>query len=204
MKKILEKFNEIKSADYHHSHMQKYMDILKEYAEQCSHITEMGVAGGGSIWAFLAARPNVIRAVDIDHNCPYDEAWDAAKRIGVDYKFILADTNHGVSAKLNIRSDYKDLWDKHPVPYYQCELTDLLFIDTYHHYESLKKELDLHAPKAQKFIILHDIEAYRYIGEHQSPKGLMPAIQEFLKTNPQWVVDKDIRSYPGLFIMRRK
>lgn len=194
------------------SQMKDYIKILAEYAQGCDHITEMGVAIVCSTWAWLSARPKRLVSVDIDHNCPVQEVAEAAKRIGVDFEFVVGDTNHGVTAELNTHcrhlnaAEYRGKWENEaPVPYYNCEETDLLFIDTYHHYASLKREFELHAAKAKKWIILHDTEAFRQSnegGQSQYP-GMTAAVTEFLAANPQWVTEKEITSWPGLYIMKR-
>lgn len=192
------------------SQMSEYITVLAEYAKGCDHITEMGVAIVCSTWAWLSARPKRLVSVDIDHLCPVDEVRAAAKRIGVDFEFVAGDTNHGVTAELNSHcpwlnnEEHRGEWDKgSPIPYYTCEETDLLFIDTYHHYASLKREFELHAPKAKKYIILHDTVTFGRRGEGNDEKGLMAAVEEFLAANPQWVTEKVYESAPGLYIMKR-
>lgn len=192
------------------SQMSEYITVLAEYAKGCDHITEMGVAIVCSTWAWLSARPKRLVSVDIDHLCPVDEVREAAKRIGVDFEFVAGDTNHGVTAELNKHcpwlnnEEHRGEWNAgKPIPYYDCEPTDLLFIDTYHHYASLAREFELHAPKARKYIILHDTVTFGRRGEGDDHKGLMAAVEEFLAVNPQWVTEKEYTSAPGLYIMKR-
>jgi hypothetical protein len=89
------------------------------------------------------------------------------------------------------------------VPYYNCEPTDLLFLDTYHHHDSLKREFELHADKARKYIILHDTISFGTKGEGTDTKGLQPAITDFLTANPQWVKEFEDLEWPGLIILKR-
>lgn len=192
------------------SQMSEYIKVLAEYAQGCEHITEMGVAIVCSTWAWLSAKPKRLVSVDIDHLCPVDEVRGVAQELGIDFEFVAGDTNHGVTAELNKHcpwlnnEEHRGEWDKgNPIPYYNCEPTDLLFIDTYHHYESLKKEFELHAPKARKYIILHDTITFGRQGEGNDTKGLMAAVEEFLAANPQWVTEKELTSSPGLYIMKR-
>lgn len=187
------------------SQMRNYIRVLQNYAKECKHITEMGVAVVCSSWAFLSAKPKRMVSVDIDEKCPVKEIQEVAKKLGVDYEFVVGDTNHGVTATLGgltpFNSDYT--YKGQPVPHYNCETTDLLFIDTYHRYESLKKELELHADKARKYIILHDTVSFTPNGEGGDTKGLMPAVNEFLETNPHWVTEHHYDDWPGLYIMKR-
>lgn len=187
------------------SQMRNYIRVLEKYAKGCEHITEMGVAVVCSAWAWLSAKPKRLVLVDIDDKCPVGEITEVAKKIGVDFEFIVGDTNHGVTSSLLGLTPFNSNYTHNgaPVPYYNCEPTDILFIDTYHRYESLKKELELHADKAKKYIILHDTVAFTPNGEGGDTKGLLPAVEEFLAANPHWVTDQHISDWPGLYIMKR-
>ena len=55
-----------------------------------------------------------------------------------------------------------------------------MFIDTLHTYDQLSEELRLHAPKARKYIVLHDTTTYGEGGETPGHQGLWPAVEEFL------------------------
>jgi hypothetical protein len=47
------------------SDINEHLPILKKYASQCSHITEMGVRTGVSTWSFLASNPKKMISYDI-------------------------------------------------------------------------------------------------------------------------------------------
>jgi hypothetical protein len=203
---ILTEFNKIRYAPFHPSQMQRYMDKLYVYATKCDHITEMGVAVVCSTWAFLAANPKRLVSIDIDPNCPVQPIREAAERIGVDFEFVVGDTNHGVTKNLNPENPYssKGVHDQgDDIPYYDCEPTDLLFLDTYHHHDGLKREFELHADKSRKYIILHDTVSFGTKGEGNDTKGLQPAINEFLANNTQWIKDWEDLEWPGLIILKR-
>jgi len=51
-KKLQNIYNQTKSAD-----IREHLYTLKNYAEKSRHITEMGVRGVVSTWAFLAGKP---------------------------------------------------------------------------------------------------------------------------------------------------
>ena len=194
------------------SQMRNYIRVLQKYAQGCEHITEMGVAVVCSSWAFLSAKPKRMVSVDIDEKCPVQEIEQVAKQMGINYEFIVGDTNHGVTATLGGLTPFNSNYTHNgkPVPHYTSEKTDLLFIDTYHRYESLKKELELHADKAKKYIILHDTISFTpgkhpqsQCGEGGDMKGLLPAVEEFLAANPHWVTEHHYDDWPGLYIMKR-
>jgi hypothetical protein len=166
------------------SDINEHMMALKNYASECSHITEMGVRNVVSTWAFLAAKPKKLVSIDIVQ-CPIQEAATAATAAGIDFQFMVADTS---DPKLSI------------------EQTDLLFIDTLHIYEQLKQEFKLHSNKVKKYIILHDTTTFGEIGEstvNKSNKGLWPAVEEFLTENKNWVLNKRFTHNNGLTILER-
>jgi hypothetical protein len=134
-----------------------------------------------------SARPNVKETLD--------SAIKLAEEAGIDFTFLLADTT---------------------APNFVIEETDLLFIDTYHVYDHLKKELEMHSSKARKFIIMHDTTTFAFRGEVQvynstvapenrtQPKGLWPAVTEFLETNQEWQILEKFDNNNGLTILSRK
>jgi hypothetical protein len=178
----------------------EHLPRLFELAQECDHITELGTAGLHSTWAFLMARPKKFITVDIlapesrpGVRAVLDQAQSLAEAEGVDFQFIQADTT---------------------APEFQLEPTDLLFIDTYHVYEHLKKELAQHSHCARKYIVLHDTTTFADHGEVNSydsqvkpehrtqPRGLWPAVLEFLEDNPHWQILERRTNNNGLTILR--
>ncbi len=47
------------------SDINEHLPILKHYADQCNHVTEMGVRGAVSLYAFLSSRAKKVVAIDI-------------------------------------------------------------------------------------------------------------------------------------------
>jgi hypothetical protein len=167
---ILENIYNEKCNTY--SDINEHLPTLKKYTEECNHVTEMGVRWVVSTYAFMMGKPKKIISYDIESI----EKWgtekkflvDLAKDNGIDFDFCIANT-------LNI----------------EIEETDLLFIDTLHNYNQLKKELDLHGNKSNKYIIFHDTTTFEWDGEsYKGGKevGLWPAIDDFLKENEHWVI----------------
>lgn len=179
------------------SDINEHLPTLKKYAEECEHITEMGVRWVVSTYAFANAKPKHFISIDIRHPSEpeWNSVWSSGKRLNdiqnycsnnnIDYKFILADTT-----KLEI------------------EQTDLLFIDTLHTYNQLKQELELHGNKATKYLIFHDTTNFRHRNEDDSPeidgkKGIYPAIEEFLIKNTHWSIHEEYTNCNGLMILKR-
>ena len=157
----------------------EHLPTLRRYASLCHHVTEMGVEKGGSTRAFLMARPETLISIDIS---PMSQ--EVKKLIP-----MVQDTNW----------EYKQV-DNLTIT---IDETDLLFIDTFHTYGQLIRELSLHGNKARKYIILHDTSTWGYFS-HQGDRGLIQAINEFLNDNHEWAIKEMFDNNNGLVILGRK
>lgn len=100
--------------------------------------------------------------------------------------------------------------------------TDLLFIDTWHVYGQLKRELAHWHASVRSYIIMHDTTVDGLYGEtlrngwdpvKQSEefgipvdeicRGLWPAIEEFLRDHPEWILERRYTNCNGLTILKR-
>ena len=165
------------------SDINEHLPTLKKYAEECSHITEMGVRWVVSTYGLLMGKPKKMISYNIN-SISWDYLKDITNEVGIDFTFKVGDTRDII-----------------------IEETDLLFIDTWHVYDQLKIELELHSNKVMKYIILHDTTSFEYIGEtitgSEQYRGLWPAIEEFLETNPKWVLHERYTNNNGLTILKR-
>lgn len=169
------------------SDINELLPTLKKYASQCEHITEMGVRGIVSTWAFLAGRPKFLISYDIrnpaDWGGKVEEVRLAGEEIGTVFEFHLKDV-------LQIEIDE----------------TDLLFIDTKHTTEQMEQELKLHANKVRKYLIFHDttLNAFRDEGTQTEGRGgIWPPIEQFLKDNSNWSILEKIEYNNGLTVLVR-
>lgn len=190
MTKIIEKFNALKATP---SDINEHLETLKRYTEKCDTVIEMGVRSIVSTWAFLAGNPQRLTSLDLYHPSVFggnlEEVFSAAAEADIAFTFVKED-----SLKYEIID--------------QC---DLLFIDTWHDYLQLKQELFRHAPYVDEYIILHDTTSFGYDNElindvHRVtnlPKGLMPAITEFLNDNKDWILWEKYAHNNGLTILKR-
>ncbi len=80
--------------------------------------------------------------------------------------------------------------------------TDLLMIDTCHHYEHLQAELAASGMRARKFLVFHDTAIYGSTGDNGG-LGLRPAIDEFMAANPVWELWREYTNCHGLIVLRR-
>lgn len=197
----------------HYQHeVKQYSDIfehlptLYEYAKKCTAVAEFGVRGIISTWAFLKGlqennyKQKKLICVDIDDVPNIYKIISEVRKSGIDMKFICQNSIHV---------------DLPPI--------DLLFIDTWHIYGHLKRELEAHHEKVRKYIIMHDTEVDKIHGEsirmglnieaqvgasgysiEEIRLGLQPAIDEFLLQHPEWTIEKIYTNNNGLTILRRK
>lgn len=191
MQKILTKYNKLK---FEPSDINEHFDTLQKYGSECKTITELGVRGICSTWAFLAAKPNILISYDLKHPNFFggnlDEVIEAANEAGIDFKFIEGD-----STKITI------------------ENTDLLFIDTWHTHDQLSLELKLHANKVNKYIIFHDTTTYEWNDESFNHVnswdknfiggGLWAAIEKFLALNSNWIIQDRFKNNNGLTVLKK-
>ena len=93
----------------------------------------------------------------------------------------------------------------------KLKTTDFLFIDTWHVYDQLIMELNMHSPKIKKWIAMHDTETFGEKGEISSYSfrdkkerlGLKFAINEFLQNNSEWKLYEHYTYNNGLTILER-
>ena len=104
------------------------------------------------------------------------------------------------------------------------EQTELLFIDTWHVYGHLKKELNRWNQHVTKYIVLHDTTIDGEIGEsvrmamyhnieqevlesglseEDIRKGLWPAVEVFIIEHPEWKIKERFTNNNGLTILER-
>ena len=177
------------------SDINEHFPAIIKYGSECDTITEMGVRGIVSTWGWLACAPKKLISYDIHDPSKWggdlQSVYDTAEAYGFDFKFHIADV-----LKLEI------------------EETDLLFIDTWHAYDQLKKELELHSDKVKKYICFHDTTSYEFRDEFKghentwegesSGQGIWPAIEEFLINNKdKWVLKERFMNNNGFTVIER-
>jgi hypothetical protein len=185
------------------SDINEHLPTLYEYAKECTHITECGVRDAVSSYAFayglVGKANNKIIQIDPEKTDHIDD---------FQYTCGLYDVN-------TIFYEVSDL--ESPM-----EETDLLFIDTWHIYGQLKRELNRWHSYVKKYILLHDTTVDAWEGEairlshdleksikmsgfpiEEITRGLWPAVEEFLEQHPEWTLHKRYMNNNGLTILRR-
>jgi len=185
------------------SDINEHLPTLYKYAKECSHITECGVRKVVSSYAFGNAikrkSSNKLILIDIEKSDEIEPFFDECEYSDINVVF----------------HEESDL---------TCpmEPTELLFIDTWHVYGQLKRELQRWHCSVSKYIILHDTTVDGEVGEsvrmsndiekeicesgfteEEIRKGLWPAVEEFLVNHPEWRLKERFTNNNGLTILER-
>jgi hypothetical protein len=185
------------------SDINEHIPTLFRHALECNHITECGVRSVVSSYAFAFAlktkNTNKLVQVDLDWHPNLDVFKTECAKEGVNVVF------------------YKQSDLECPI-----EKTDLLFIDTWHIYGHLKRELERWNSHVGKYIILHDTTVDEWEGEsvrmqmnideqikssgyprEEITKGLWPAVEEFLQSHSEWTIKERYTHNNGLTILSK-
>jgi len=164
--------------------MATHFEILRQYAEDCSVVHELGVRELGSSWAFLKGLADkdaglvemaedrrslimkpITALISVDHIHP-----DKFGGEGTLAKFQRIAKEHYVHHEF-VEASSLDI---------EIDNSHCIFFDTDHTYKQLSQELHLHGNKSKKYLLFHDT-----IGcAHE----IVPAINEFLEENSEWIV----------------
>jgi hypothetical protein len=186
----------------------EHIPTLYKYAKECNSVFETGVRGCISSWAFLYG------LLENDNN--------------ISKKLFLNDISYCDINELLIESNkFKNIevtyeWKNNLLLNFTSNY-DITFIDTWHVYGQLKRELDKFSKITNKYIIMHDTTVDEVYGEtircglnaHQQSietgfsieeinKGLWPAVEEFLATNSNWYIKERFTNNNGLTILAKK
>lgn len=186
------------------SDINEHLATLHAYAKKCTSVVECGVRNVVSSYSFasgLMRTPgNCFIMIDPYKSAAIDPFLELCAREGVNARFLMVSDT-----------------ECDPVE------TDMLFIDTWHVYGHLRRELAHWHSHVRKYILLHDTTVDEVWGEslrcgldvsaqsresgypeEEIRKGLGPAISEFLAARPEWSVEKKYTHNNGLTVLARK
>lgn len=187
----------------------EHMDTLRFYAADCESILELGVRGCVSSWAFLiglleGAGPNRRLFMNDLQECDLSDLIQTVAHLNLPY-----DISYEWISDLNLQFPAGTRFD-------------MVFIDTWHVYGQLKRELAKFNEIANKYIILHDTEVDGEFGEairtkqdvermsqitgipkDEITRGIKSAVNEFLTQHPEWNMHAHYRNNNGLTILKR-
>jgi hypothetical protein len=196
------KFNEVSACP---SDINEHIETLYNYSKECTSVMELGVRGCISSWAFvkgLLDNNNTTKKFFMNDivNCDIDYLLNSTKDLPIEVKYEwISDLD------LVVNENY-----------------DLVFIDTWHIYGQLIRELNKFSKITNKYIIMHDTETYKINSEEGCGKtieerkeqtgftreeivnGLQLAVDEFLEKNNEWKIKEVFTNNNGLTILQKK
>ena len=203
MQNIQNRYNRLCKKE---SDINEHLPTLYKYATQCESIIELGVRGVVSSYAFVYGLLNnnssnkKILLNDIEQ-CNISRLLQLTNHLKIDIKYEWVN-----DLDLEIKENY-----------------DLTFIDTWHVYGQLKRELEKFSKVTNKYIIMHDTTIDEIDGEtirrddmnaeeqtlesgiplNEINKGLKPAIDEFLENNSNWKIKEVFTNNNGLTVLEK-
>lgn len=181
------------------SDINEHLPVLRQLAAECSSVADMNSGEMRSIWACLKGlsessfTDRMYRAIN-PWMMPLKElrlAEQFSLAHNIDFEYWVAET------KLE---------------------ADLLLIDTLHTYCHLTHELERYSGSVNKYIVIHDTSDpwgqrndANYRGDYseypawisRKKKGLWPAVTDFLKRHPEWMLGHRYINNHGLTILKR-
>jgi cephalosporin hydroxylase len=188
-----------------HGDINEHLSFLYKLSCECDSILECGVRTVVSTWAFingLLDNNSTVKQLvccDLQKSPSINEVETVCKQNSIDFSFITGN---------DINISMQDF--------------SMIFIDTWHIYGHLKRELDKMHSYAKKYIVMHDTEVDKIHGESlrcgwdtakQSLEsgypeeeircGLGRAVDEFLTEHPEWKIKVHFTHNNGLTVLER-
>lgn len=188
------------------SDIYEHLPTLYRYASECESVIELGVRTCISSWAFtlgLLHNNSTTRKKLLLNDitpCDINELLDASQSLPIDIEYQWIN-----DLDLNVQENF-----------------DMTFIDTWHVYGQLKRELQKFSQITKKYIIMHDTTVDEFDSEsircnHNIEElinqsgfsreeivfGLGKAIDEFLIENPEWKILEKYTNNHGLTVLSR-
>lgn len=191
------------------SDINEHLPTLYGYAKQCERVLELGVRGVVSSWAIakgLAENEKAVKSLHVNdlEPCAIDELVEVSGRAGV-----------------TVTHEWKN-----DLELEVSERVDMTFIDTWHVYGQMKRELEKFSGVTDRYIVMHDTTVDEWMGETirclggyraaeiqarqtgipipEIMRGVWPAIQEFLETHgDEWRLKERFTNNNGLTVLER-
>jgi hypothetical protein len=185
------------------SDIYEHIPRLRDLAEECSSVIEIGVRNMASTWGIIQGLA--------------DSSSDNRSYLGIDLGYPSKETLHLADSLATQSGILFSFWKGNDMDI-DLPPVDLLFIDSLHTYCHLTYELEKFSPQVHKYIALHDTSYpweffddnsywgnYSEYPEHidRSKRGLWPAVQDFLLTHPDWILHERRTNCHGFTILKR-
>lgn len=187
VKSVDEFYVEIRSQQeaYHGADYCAMHNAIRRYMKDCKSYKELGTHQGGSASAAMSCKhkPEYMELVDINHEKYRWKLKSLAepycKEHGIELVVKEAD-----STSINSISD-RDI--------------DMLVIDSLHIRSHMEKELSLHGPYIQKYIIAHDTT----ICQDRPKDALYRCLSDFCDNNPRWKIVERGKTNVGYTVLKK-
>lgn len=187
------------------SDINQHLPALASIASNCSSVFETGVRGVVSSYALAHGLlnnglPEKFLLLNDLTPCPVQSLYAAAADTPLTIEHIW-----GNNLQLSLHRSF-----------------DFIFIDTWHVYPQLRRELEMFSPLARKYIALHDttldavqgesirmgMDIDRQVQESGFPRdeicrGLWPAVEEFLAGHGGWKLVVRLHNNNGFTVLAR-
>jgi hypothetical protein len=156
-------------------------DAIKKYMKECKSYMELGTHQGGTASIAMLCKPNRVFLVDMDMSryrkflAPIALEWCDKN----DIELIVKEADSTSIGTIN--------------------MTDMLVIDSYHHPEHMKRELNLHGNNVRKYIIAHDTS----IVNSKANDSLYQTMKQFADTNGWEVIERGTTNV-GYTVIKKK
>lgn len=156
-------------------------DAIKKYMKECKSYMELGTHQGGTASIAMLSKPNRVFLVDMDMSryrkflAPIAQEWCDKN----DIELIVKEADSTSIGTIN--------------------MTDMLVIDSYHHPEHMKKELNLHGNNVRKYIIAHDTS----IVNNKANDSLYQTMKQFADANGWEVIERGTTNV-GYTVIKKK
>ena len=182
----------------------EHLPVLCKYSSECTTVTEIGVKPMNSTWGVLQGLS--------------ENTWPEKSYVGIDSGYPPLEKLQEAQAFAQ-EQDILFSFSAANEMEIEFEPADLLFIDSLHTYCHLTYELETFSPKVRKYICLHDTsepfglqDDPLYLGDYseypasydRTKSGLWPAVEDFLKSHPEWSLEERLTNNHGLTILKRK
>ena len=189
----------------------KYSDIFEHlptlcnYAKECESILLLSGNGNHAYWSMV-------------HGLLNNQQNNKKLILNAKYPYNVDEL---MNVTRHLKIDIQTIW-KNSLDIDLSENIDMTFIDSWHIYGQMKRELDKFSPITNKYIIMHDTTVDEWEGEtvrcgldaeqqsresgipiDEIKKGVWFAIDEFLQSHPEWVLHERFTNNHGLTILKR-
>jgi hypothetical protein len=162
--------------------LNEHLDTIAKYAGKVDRVTAI-TKRRETVIGLMAGKPKNIHVYDTEQDELYERVheWAAAEDV-IEKLSVTAIQDFNLA---------------------RIEPTDLLFIDTIHSAEQLSSELQRFAPNVSRFLIIRGTGNFAEISEDRRQPGLLVALRDFMKANPEWSVIEHRMNQYGMTVLSR-